>query len=76
MFQPVSLNLVRSRRFPVCHFLAFVLDVFLGDSLCLLGWNVEVFLLCPLSCVADFRCSTYVVPESIRLGSSINDVIP
>jgi len=54
MFELVSLNLVRSRRFSVCHFLAFVLDVFLGDSfsLCLLSWNVEVFLLCPLSCIA------------------------
>ena len=46
-------------------FLAFVLDVFLGDSSCLLGWNVEVFLLCLLRCVRDFWCSPYVVPESV-----------
>jgi len=44
---------------------SFLLDVFLGDFLCLLGWNVEVFLLCPLNCVVDFWCSPYVVPESI-----------
>jgi len=65
MFEPVSLNLVRLRVFPVCHFLGFVVDVSLGDFLCLLGWNVEVFLLCPFSCVVDFWCSPYVVPESI-----------
>ena len=67
MFEPVFLNLVRPRIFPVCHFIALVLNVFIGDSLCLLGWNVDVCLLCPLNCVVDFWCSPYVVPESIGL---------
>ena len=53
-------------------FLAFVLDVFLGDSSCLLGWNVEVFLLCLLRCVRDFWCSPYVVPECICFLSGIS----
>jgi len=48
---------------------AVFLGLFLMSSLviflCLLGWNIEVFLPCPLSCVVDFWCSPIVVPESI-----------